>query len=204
MRFRFSSSVLIVIASCAFISFAKAQTDVAASLYGAFTGTTSGNGVQQSPANQAGAIIELRHIHNPLIGYEATYSWNRADEIYRPAPGCGTACVTQRPANLAANAHEISGDWVASVHIANLRPFALAGVGVLFDAPVNSSGTGNTAVKPVFVYGAGADWGLLPHVGLRLQYRGNLYKAPDIANAFASTGKFTHTAEPMIGVYCRF
>lgn len=204
MRLRSLHSVFILAASIAFTTAAAAQTDAALSLYGAFTGTTTGNGVQQSPANQAGAILELRHIHNPLIGYEATYSWNRADEVYRPAPGCGAACVTQQPAGLAANAHQISGDWVASVHIANLRPFALAGVGVLFDAPVNSSGTGNTAVKPVFVYGAGADWGLLPHIGLRLQYRGNLYKAPDIANAFSSTGKFTHTAEPMIGVYFRF
>jgi hypothetical protein len=36
-----------------------------------------------------------------------------------------------------------------------------------------------------------------------LQYRGNLYKAPAIANAFSSTNAFTHTAEPVIGIYFR-
>jgi len=55
-----------------------AQTDLAISLYGAFSGATNGNGVQQSPSNSAGGILELRHISNPLVGYEATYSYNRA------------------------------------------------------------------------------------------------------------------------------
>jgi opacity protein-like surface antigen len=109
----------------------------------------------------------------------------------------------------------------------NLRPFALAGGGILFDVPSNGKATtttitvcsGNpvcnaaqmttstsstsTTTKPVFVYGAGLDWGLLPHLGLRLQYRGNLYKAPDLTKLYTSTSAFTHTAEPMIGVYFR-
>ena len=54
-----------------------------------------------------------------------------------------------------------------------------------------------------FVYGAGLDWTLLPHLGLRLQYRGNLYKASDLTSAFSSTNAFTHTAEPVIGIYFR-
>jgi outer membrane cobalamin receptor len=53
------------------------------------------------------------------------------------------------------------------------------------------------------VYGAGLDWGLIPHIGLRFQYRGNLYKAPDLSTLYTSSGAFTHTAEPMIGVYFR-
>ena len=95
-------------------------------------------------------------------------------------------------------------DWVASVKIANLRPFALAGGGLLFHLPSSGQASSATATKPVFVYGAGLDWGLLPHIGLRLQYRGNLYKAPDLTRLFTSTGAFTQTAEPMAGVYLRF
>lgn len=191
---------------------AHAQTDVAASLYGAFTAKTDGNGVQQSPSNAAGVMLEVRHIRNPIIGYEATYSYNRANEVYQPStplPASGTCPIGvpvcgSRPAIVSANAHELAGDWVASLHIANLRPFALAGVGVLFDAPVNASDTGDYAVKPVFVYGGGLDWGLLPHIGLRFQYRGNLYKAPNLTKLYTSTDAFTHTAEPMIGAYFRF
>jgi len=181
----------------------QAQTDVAASLYGAFTGKTTGNGIEQSPSNAAGGLLELRHIRNPIVGYEATYSYNRANQVYTgasapcPAAGC-TAIVS-------ANAHEITGDWVASVHVANLRPFALAGVGLLLDVPVtgNTHLSTSTSTKPVFVYGGGLDWGLLPHLGLRLQYRGNLYKAPNLTRLYTSTDAFTHTAEPMVGVYFR-
>ncbi len=58
--------------------------------------------------------------------------------------------------------------------------------------------------EPVYVYGAGLDFRLVPHLGLRFQYRGNVYKAPEITTAFGSNGAFTHTAEPMIGAYFKF
>jgi len=205
----------------------RAQTDVAASLYGAFSGATNGNGVQESPSNAAGTLIELRHIRNPLVGYEATYSYNRANQAYSnlsaACPVGGTSPCTKTTAAISANAHEFTGDWVVSLKLANLRPFALAGGGALFDVPsagtvstttcgvINplctpstTSASVGTQTEAVFVYGAGVDWGLLPHLGLRLQYRGNFYKVPPLLNGFASTGVFTHAAEPMIGAYFRF
>jgi hypothetical protein len=36
-----------------------------------------------------------------------------------------------------------------------------------------------------------------------LQYRGNLYKVPDMTNLFTSSSAFTRTAQPMIGIYIR-
>jgi len=185
---------------------AYAQTDVAASLYGAFTGTTTGNNVIQSPSNAAGGLIEVRHISHPWLGYEGTYAFNRANQAYSlgaipvvcPTGGCGITT-----ASVSANAHEVTGDWVASLKVRSFRPFALAGVGILFDAPTGGQAVTSTTTKPVFVYGGGLDWGFLPHIGLRFQYRGNLYKAPDLTTLFTSTGAFTHTAEPMIGVYFR-
>ncbi len=185
---------------------AYAQTDIGASLYGTFSGATSGNGVQESPSNSAGGLFELRHISNPLVGYEATYAFNRANQVYTlyPVPYCPVnVCSSPTAAAVSANAHEITGDWLISVHVANLRPFALAGMGLLLNEPTSGQSNSTSSNKPVFVYGAGLDWGLLPHLGLRFQYRGNVYKAPDIAKAFGSTGAFAHTAEPMIGVYLR-
>lgn len=180
---------------------ASAQTDVALSVYGALNGTANGNGTAQSPSNSAGGMIELRHISNPIVGYEATYSFNRANESYS---SCGTVNPLCSEESVRANAHEIAGDWVASVKLVNLRPFALAGVGLLLDVPSGGQAGASTSTRPVFVYGAGLDWGLLPHLGLRLQYRGNLYKAPDLTTLYTSTGAFTHTSEPMIGAYFRF
>ena len=185
-----------------------AESDLALSLYGAFSGTTNGNGVQQSPSNAAGGIFELRHISNPLIGWEATYSYNRANQVYTSSgyacPVGLVPCSAPTPTAISANAHEISGDWVPSIHVANLRPFGLLGVGVLLNEPAGSQSNTTSSNKAVFVYGAGLDWGLVPHIGLRLQYRGNLYKAPDVTTLYTSTNAFTHTAEPMIGAYFSF
>jgi opacity protein-like surface antigen len=207
------------------VAAASAQTDVAASVYGAFTGTSTGNGVQQSPSNSAGVLIEARHIANPLLGFEATYSYNRADQTY----GCNecvepvsSACPTSgcppgSPVSVPANAHEITADWIPSLHIANLRPFGVLGIGALLNVPTSantvvSGGVADdatlvptrTSTQAVYVYGAGLDWGILPHLGLRFQYRGNLYKAPDLTTLTSSTNAFTHTAEPMIGAYFHF
>ena len=85
---------------------ARAQTSVAASIYGAFTGATNGNGVQESPSNSAGGLFEFRHISNPILGWEATYAYNRANQVYGPDQPC-SLCL---PAAVSANAHEITGD----------------------------------------------------------------------------------------------
>jgi opacity protein-like surface antigen len=185
---------------------ASAQTDVALSLYGSFSGRTSGNGTIESPANSAGGIIELRHISNPLVGYEATYSYNRGNQTFSRPAGTGTCVVGVpcTPETVKAKAHEVTADWLVSVHLANLRPFVLGGGGLLFNQPDSNQAGASSSTRGVFVYGAGLDWGALPHLGFRFQYRGNLYKAPDLTKLYTSTDRFTHTAQPMIGAYFRF
>jgi opacity protein-like surface antigen len=183
------------------------QTSVALSIYGAFSGATNGNGVQESPSNAAGGLVELRHISNPLLGWEATYSYNRANQEYTgPPPSCPVGVIPCGPSTTAVsnNAHEITGDWVPSVHIGSFTPFALLGIGALLNVPAGSQSSTTSSDKAVYVYGAGLDWGLIPHIGLRFQYRGNLYKAPDVTTLYTSTSAFTHTAEPMLGAYFKF
>jgi len=209
MRMKILNRTFLLMGLCVVLSAAaRAETDVAGSLYGAFTGTTTSNGVSQSPSNAAGGLLELRHIRKTYIGYEATYSYNRGNESFLKevtvCPG-GTivSCGAPTVASVRANAHEVTADWLASLRILSARPFALAGGGLLFDVPESGQANTSTATKGVFVYGAGADWGLLPHIGLRLQYRGNLYQAPNLSKLFTNGNTFTHTAEPMIGVYFR-
>ena len=192
---------LILLVGTASRESARAQTSVGVSLYGTFNGTTTGNGVQESPSNSAGGLIELRHISKPNFGYEATYSYNRANTSYR----CnGTSCPVLTPATVSANAHEVTVDWVPSVHVANLRPFGVLGVGLLLNEPTGNQANTASSARAVYVYGAGLDWGLLPHLGLRFQYRGNLYKSPDLSKLYTSSNAFRHTAEPMVGAYVSF
>ena len=97
----------------------------------------------------------------------------------------------------------------------------MLGIGALLNVPDSSQATvvttnpcstcaatastpTRTTTQAVYVYGAGLDWGILPHLGLRFQYRGNLYEAPNVTELFSSTKRFTHTSEPMIGAYFNF
>lgn len=204
MRVKLLISAMVFVASTTLL---PAQTDVGLSLYGAFSGTTNAAGATVSPSNSAGGIFELRHIANPILGFEGTYSFNRANETYTStvAVTCAQGVTCPSTAKVAANAHEITVDWVPSVHVANFRPFGVLGVGALLNVPQNgqTSIETQTSTKAVYVYGAGLDWALVPHIGLRLQYRGNLYKTPNVTQLFTSIDAFRHTAEPMIGIYFR-
>lgn len=182
---------------------AGAQTDVGLSFYGAFSGSTNAAGYKVSPANAAGGMVELRHLANPIFGFEGTYSFNRANQSYKTSTSCGLPCGTISAATVKANAHEVTLDWVPSVKVANFRPFGVLGVGALINVPDSGATTleTKTDTKAVYVYGAGLDWGVLPHLGVRFQYRGNLYKVPDVTSLYTSSDKFRQTAEPMIGVY---
>lgn len=208
MRSRhFLAGLFLSVLSVAALPAASAQTDVGLSFYGAFSGRTTDSGVTVSPANSAGGLIEVRHLANPILGFEATYAYNRANQKYTVPGACpgglGNSC-TPETQSISANAHEITADWVPSLHIANLRPFGVLGVGALVDVPDSDQGSTKTSTKAVYVYGAGLDWGVLPHLGLRFQYRGNLYRRPELSRLYGSVHGFTHTAEPMIGAYFSF
>lgn len=216
MRFRPSGLYLVlplVVAVATFVT-AHAQTDIALSVERAFsTSTTPGNSnfFRMNPASSAGGLFEFRHVSNPFLGWEVTYSFHRANEVYDelveiPVSSCGNSACPPFTYAVSANAQELTADWVPSFTIASFRPFALLGAGLLLTHPVGGqSGTAN-ATQPAFVYGAGLDWGLTPHIGLRVQYRGSFYKAPGIVppnNTNPDIG-FIHTAEPAIGVYYKF
>lgn len=181
-----------------------AQTDMALSFYKTFTSSSSGNGTEQTPSNSAGGMFEVRHISKPLLGYEITYAFNPAAQTFTPKAGaCGYFCANQ-PIKTSADASEFSVDYVASKKYGSLRPFAVGGLGFFITVPTNNNYYLNTVVRIAYVYGGGVDWAFSPHAGLRFQYRGNIYKAPNLSPAYNPTGVFTQTAEPMAGVYYSF
>lgn len=128
---------------------AQAQTTIAASVYGAYRSTTSNiTSTTQSweyPSNSAGFLLEARHIKSSWIGYEATYSYNPANEYFyysNSALRCPTGvistsatCGDEEEASIHAVTHEITGDWIFSFKHGKLRPFAIIGAGLLIDVP---------------------------------------------------------------------
>ncbi len=210
---------------------AQKQTDIAASIYGAFNASTTSSGITQSASNSAGGLLELRHIVNPWVGFEATYAYNRANQAYVattihylyppcPPPGGCTPIKEQPVAAVSANAHAIIGDWVISRKMNHLRLFTLAGGGLLLFIPSGGQSNTQNSAEFTFVFGAGVDWQLSQHFGLRLQDREAIYKTPILAAAgqypnladstfpsFAEWNQpqvYTRTQQPALGVYYRF
>jgi hypothetical protein len=204
MKIWMQGAFVVVAAAALCGAAAQAQTDVALSGYGTFTSSTSGFGTQQTPSNSAGGILELRHIVNPLVGYEFDVSFNPANQAYAPKTGnCGFVCG-EPPLSVSGKATQFGVNWVVSMKSGKLRPFALGGVGLMITVPGNSPYAVNTVVRPVFVYGGGVDWTFAPHFGLRLQARGNMSKAPNLSDLYTSTTVYTQIYEPMAGVFYRF
>lgn len=207
---RFNVSVIFVLCLAMFSVTAIAQskpgvhtlknTDVALSFFGTWSQGPNGAGGTVLPADAAGGMFELRHISSPLLGFEGTYSINRANEVISGGDGPSS----REPQSVHANAHELTADWMPSLKLANVRGFGVLGMGLRLDVPNVGQNLTKTSTTPLYVYGAGLDWGLLPHIGLRLQYRGLLYKTPDVSGMFNSANKFMHTSQPMAGVYFRF
>lgn len=178
-----------------------AETDAGVSFYRTFTGSTRGHGTLQTPSNGYGGMVELRHVQSPFIGYEVDYSFNTADQGLQPDPGaCGYVCGN-KPETVTTNAHQVGLDWIASMKRGKINPFAVGGLGFFIAAPTQNIPGWNTVVRIMYDYGAGLDLGILPRAGLRVQYRGHLYKAPDVDQIYGATDSFTQTGEAMVGVY---
>lgn len=180
------------------------QTDIGASFYKTFVSSTTGMGTVQTPSDGIGGMLEVRHIASPFLGYEMTFSLNPADQAYVPKTGaCGLVC--QNPnTKISAKAAEFALDYVASYKTGNLRPFLVGGLGFFVSIPGDTPYGNNTSVRPTYIYGGGLDWDLSQHLGVRVQYRGNLYKAPNISSIYPATGVYTQSGEPMGGLYYRF
>ncbi len=194
---------------------AQAQTDVALSGFRTITSSSSGSGTLQMPHDSEGAIIELRHIVNPLVGFEGAVSFNLANQSYAPnGTNCALVCG-QPPLEVSGKLTQFTLDWVVSMKKRNFRPFAMGGLGFNFTVPgteptvATSIGivpgySVNTVVRPAFVYGGGLDWNFAKHFGMRLQVRATTTKAPQLIDLYPSTTKYTQIYAPMGGVFYRF
>jgi hypothetical protein len=197
---------------------AQAQTDVALSGYRTLASSTtssSSNGfvTHQTPTDSEGGLFEWRHIVNPLVGFEFEVSSNPADQTYNnpnaTPPSCYPAGPTGTPPTcpalkISGEATQFGGVWVVSKKIGNIRPFVVGGAGFVVTVPGSSAFSVNTVMRPDFIYGGGVDWSFQKHLGLRIQVRGNMSKAPNLSDIFNSTTKYTQVYEPMGGIFYRF
>jgi opacity protein-like surface antigen len=85
-----------------------------------------------------------------------------------------------------------------------MGPYLLAEGGALVFDPTGDGLSGvagaQRQVTGAFAYDGGADFPLLPHVALRAEYRGLVYRAPNFGLSTLTTNTMTHTAEPSAGI----
>lgn len=144
---------------------------------------------------------------------------------------CTPSCsFNPGPTTVEAWSQTFSGAWVPSKKVGKGRVFGLLGMGLLVSIPDNetvavtlppSGSSAGACASPqskcvvnlfstsassraAYVYGAGLDWPLGDRFGVRLQYRGEMYKAPNIVpSLYPSTNSFVQSAEPSLGISIR-
>jgi opacity protein-like surface antigen len=180
------------------------RSEVAVSALGSFPKETIGNSIQQDPTNSAGFLLSYSYTFRPHSALALNYSYTRDTQYYTVI-----GSITGPIASQQANVHEITGAYVLDVGRGRrLDPFLLAGGGALIFSPIsnstNSTFGSTTQTAGTFVYGFGLNYRLVHALGVRLQYRGLIYKAPDFGVSEISTGSWSHSAEPSIGLTYSF
>jgi opacity protein-like surface antigen len=170
----------------------------ALSAFGQFTGTTSGNGVQDNPSSSTGALATARKSYHFWLGYEINYSYTRFAERFT-APTYGVQVQN--------NLNEVSVAYlVQGPSFLGFQPFGTVGTGALIFLPTSVGGQRYPKQTRVpILYEFGVNYPILTsHLGLRLQYRGLNYKTPDFNAAILTTNARRNTSEPSVGAYFRF
>jgi opacity protein-like surface antigen len=180
------------------------QFDVGGSFYQTFVSSTTGMGLKQTPSDGMGGLFEGRYLVNPLLGIEMAVGFHAGDQAYAPIPGACKLTCQNPPVAITASQIEATINYVPSYQFGRMRLFGVGGIGVVVTIP-GATPLGNiTSIRGAYVYGGGLDYDISNHFGIRGQYRGTFYHAPNISAIYPATGQFTQIMMPMGGVYYRF
>ena len=170
--------------------------------------------VTESLTPSAGVLSTFRQSFKPWLGYSINMGYTRASEHYTNNAGRGSA-GTASNFSIPANIYELSASYVAERHITpRLSGFADIGAGMVVFLPergeVATPGEVTTAnahalftnYRPEGVGGVGFDYKLSHHLGLRAEYRGQLYKYADYGNLLPRN--YTVTSEPTFSLTYNF
>lgn len=187
------------------------ETSVSLGGFAQFTATrltTPSNTFTTESINpSAGVLGTVRQSFRPWLGYSINMGFTRASEHYS-VNATGATTNNTNNASILANMYEYSLSYVAEKHLTpRLSGFADIGGGmVVFQPTQANAGSVPTApftnYRPEGVGGIGIDYSLGHRLGLRAEYRGQLYKFADYGARFARN--YTVTSEPTVSVTYSF
>ena len=200
------AAVVVVLVISATAAHAQRHLDFSLSGGGVFTSSTTSasGGISNTPTKSVAVLGGVRYHLTEHHAFEVTFGHTRNSQIFSVPPD------TYR---VMTGIGEYSAAYVFTpVQGKRWQPFLLAGGGALIfsvgntyiDTIQQSLGLQSSAAM-AFLYGAGTDYRLWRIFGLRLQYRGFLYRNPDygVPSRFF-TGTRAHIAEPSLGVVVKF
>jgi opacity protein-like surface antigen len=200
--------IVAVVAMLIITTAASAQKGIDFALSGAGvfskTTTSASGGVTDAPTKAVDVLGSVRYHIAKHHAFELNLGHLRNSQIFSVPPD--TYRVTT-------SISEFSAAYVFTpLQGARFQPFLLAGGGALkfnvgntyIDGIQQNLGA-NSRTTLALLYGIGTDYHLWKAIGLRLQYRGLVYRNPDygVPSRFF-TGTRGHMAEPAAGIVVKF
>jgi hypothetical protein len=175
--------------------------DVALLGFGQDTNRTNGNSIRNGTTSSGGGMVSFRQSPRWWAGYEVSYGYTKYTDTYFYA-----AYTVKHNTNEASLAYLMKSPSYGGYHV-----FGTLGAGLISLSPTQSGGvvtffTGTPATQtvPLFVYSIGVEKRLTDRLGVRVQYRDDVYKDPDFKQAALDTTRLRSTNEPGLGIYYRF
>lgn len=179
------------------------RVDLAVSGIGVFNQSSSGTVTTSTqtpfpltitPGNTLGALVTLRYIVKPWVGFEGNFGYARYTQKFSTIGG-----VQQ-------NAREYTLGYVAHPPpIAGIRPFVSIGLGTTAFRPTPGGGQSLLEqARATYYYSLGAEKDVTAHFGLRAQFRQSFFLAPDFGQNYLTIKQHTTSFQPGIGFFLRF
>ena len=157
--------------------------------------------VNLNPGNTAGAVVTLRYVVSPFVGFEGNYGYSRYTDNFTPFGSQPNGGVQQ-------NASEYTFGYVVHTRkqYFGVTPFASGGAGTTVFRPTPGGGLAlPEQARATYYFSVGAETTVLsPHFGIRAQYRQLFFKAPDFLTNYLTIQQHTTTYEPGVGFFLRF
>jgi opacity protein-like surface antigen len=176
------------------------------------TRTTAPYGLSDNEAVEgitpsAGVLGTFHQQLSPWIGYNLNLGYTRTAENLLKYVGPNGGPGFASSVSVGTNVYELSVGMVSKGPVATRRmqTFSQGGGGVLTFLPTQKNFPGAVQIRPAALFGAGVDYRVSAHLGLRMEYRGLFYKTPDFRDTQQIGNKvFTVTSEPTISLIYRF
>jgi opacity protein-like surface antigen len=169
----------------------------------------------QGASPSAGVLATVHQSFKPWLGYNVNFGYSRFTENYSFGSAFISNATTKPPQNsyfsqlsIGTNMYELTiAPVIQGPKTKHFSTFAQFGGGGLWFLPTQPASLYREQVRAAMVFGAGLNYKLTDHLGMRAEYRGLFYKNPDFAyhSGQAPMSKlFTVTNEPTVSLVYTF